>query len=1072
MVDLEGLVLVSDSFGYGKITSHVDGRVCIRFMGQNRDAWYGVKDVAAQKDFKWRPMPIGLKCRVPERGTCTISEATFEPSESARVHEYLVVFDGDAGQTARLTERELWPIPGSLAESPLTKLTGLQGCPVARFRAREALLSAFRQVDRESAGIRALAASRISILPHQAFVVGTVVDDPVWRYVLADEVGLGKTIEAGVIAHQLLAAKSDARILILCPGPLSRQWLCEMHMSFSGRDFRLLDLHDPNRVSLGDWRLVISSLKTAAREHEAALQKVKWDLVIVDEAHQLLWNDVHYALVDRLARATPRLLLLSAVPARERESELLRLLRLIDPVRYADGGPTARRFALLYAAQAALGRRVRIVARQLDRPNELDREQLQEDVEKLLLVDVLRDDVDLKVMQRAATESVDVDGVVPHYRQLVEEVVSRYRISRRILKNRRARLVDASLIAAVARQVVLESYEPSPLEEQISALALDLLEPLAVGRNLGAFQVLFRKMAQALCDPVALYDIANALAAGGDGLAPASKIFDANAALDYDEHDALLEACGAAFTGEVDEPMLQRWLSLLRAAIDVQESSRIVALKSCLKRLQEEGLSKVLVFAGPFGTAEFVADALATEFGSAAVASFRHDLTDDDKEAQVIRFRREQKCVFLVSDESGGEGRNFQFADVLVHFDLPWSVSAVEQRIGRLDRIGRDRPVRSHVICPRTGLEPAWFQCLSDGFSAFSRSISGLEFLLHTTEWQTVATTAGSGPNALLDSIPSIREACDRERASDDAEAVTDAASFRSTRYLRSVESTADTLLEEALPPYLRALGNGQVAKRITDSKDLNLRTWRLRPEDVTDYKLPGLDRDGDNPLRDRYGTFSRAVARERADLEFFTVGHPVVDAIAIAAHQHVAGRSFMARIITDALPAGLYLLSCWRPADAQPGRPEPIPERAMRLLNDRSLWTGVDFETGNEVDSSAAQRVVDQIRENEAAATDLTKATALEVFRPEPGQWAITLKQMLDRSEGSVMAQYASKYQLLDAELCSRLTAEAEDAIRTHPDEGSDYAEGLTAAVAAIQAVKLGVDALGLLKVDAPSQT
>lgn len=1069
MADLEGLVLVSDGFGYCKITAHTGAQIRIHFVGQAREAWYGVNVVAAQKDFKWRPMPIGLRCKVVERGTCTIAEASFEPVESSGVYEYLVVFDGVAGLTDRVTERELWPIPGSLAETPLTKLTGLQAAPVAHFRAREAFHQALRQVARESGGIGALASSRISILPHQAFVVSTVIDDPVWRYVLADEVGLGKTIEAGVIAHQLLASKSDARVLVLCPGPLARQWLCEMRMSFAGRDFRLLDLHDPSQVRLEKWRLVICSMKAAAREYDAAIRKIKWDLVVVDEAHHLLWNDAHYVVAYRLARAAPRLLLLSAVPARERETELLRLLELIDPMRYAERSQTATRFAQLYAAQAALGRRVRIVARQLERTEELDLEQLQEDIRKLLSLDVLRDDDDLRLMAQTAEQATGVEGALGLYRQLIDEVVSRYRLSRRILKNRRARLVDASLMANVGREVVVETYALSLLEEQIATLALDLMTPLADGKHPAAFQVLFCKLAQALCDPVALYDVGNALAAGGDN--PTSG-FDVNAALDYDEHDSLLEACGAAFAASVDDEALQRWLSLLRAAIEVQESGRVAALKLCLERLLDEGLSKVLIFAGPYGTAEFVADALVKVFGKVAVASFRHDLSDEDKETQVTRFRREASCSFLVSDESGGEGRNFQFADALVHYDLPWSVAAVEQRIGRLDRIGRDRPVRSHVICPSTGLEPAWLKCLSEGFGVFTRSISGLEFLLHTTEHQAILTAAGSGPGALLDSIPAIREACDRERASDDAEAITDAASFRSGRYTPAQEGQAEARMEAAVPAYLRVLGGGKAVKQVTDTKDLNLKTWRLRPEDIADYKLRGLEREGDNPLRDRYGTFSRKVARERADLEFFTVGHPVVDALAVAAREHVAGRSFTVQVVSDAVPAGRYMIASWRPARAQVTEFESMPEGATRWVGDRVVWTGLDMESADQVQPSAVQRLVDRICTDEASARDLTRDAALQVFQPEPGQWAATLKGLLDRTEASAKVLYDDRFRERDEHECSRLIAAAAEAIRAHPDEGRSSAEGLNATVEAIRAVRLELDVLALLKIDAPRKS
>lgn len=1071
-MDLDGLVLVNRDFGYCKITAHTGNSVRVHFIGTKREAWYGVQVVAAQKDFKWQSMPAGLKCRVPERGLCTIIEVPFQPSNDHGVHEYLVLFDGDAGETARLTERELWPIPGSLAETPLTRLTSLQGDTLPNFRAREGLLAAFQQVDKESANIGALAASRVSLLPHQAFVIGTVIDDPRWRYILADEVGLGKTIEAGAIAHQLLSEKPDARVLVLCPGPLSRQWLCEMHLSFGGRAFRLLDLHDPAKVSLKAWPLVISSLKIAARDYRARMLGTKWDMVIVDEAHQLLWNEGHYELVEQLAGAAPRLLLLSAVPARERDTELMRLLRLIDPERYREGSPVVDQFSTLYAAQSTIGRRLRIVSRQLDKSGNLDHEQLQDDVQRLLSIDVLREDADLRNFQRIAQENQETAGKLLCYRQLLDEVVLRYRISRRILKNRRARLVDAELLHGVPRALMTEIYDPSPLEARIGAEALDLLSSLANSPSIDALQVLFRKVAQSLCDPVALYEIANALVAGDSEVEVDMRIFDANAAFDYDEQDAVLGGCADVFERDLDLSGLNRLVSLLRAAIEVPEQVRIRALKTCLRRLMSEGSRKLLVFAGTFGAAEYAAESLIAEFGKEAVASFRHDLHDDEKEKQVARFKRDAQCCILVSDESGGEGRNFQFADALVHFDLPWSVSAMEQRIGRLDRIGRDRPVRSFVICPAGGLEEAWMHCLDQGFGVFTRSISGLEFMLHATERLAVKTAVEGGPAALADMIPGIREASERERASDDAEALTDAASFRSTsRYLRAAESVADEMLEKSVPAYLRAIGRGEAAKRVTDDKDLNLRIWRLRPEEVTDYNLVGLERQGENPLRDCYGTFSRSVARDRPDLDFFAIGHPVVDALAVAARQHIRGRSLMVRIETDTVTPGLILLSAWRVTRFKPDGTERLSERALRLLAGRVVWVAVDLDTGDEFDAAIASRLAAELISEEAAVRDIGRDTVFELIKPEHGAWSATLNDLLARAAAKASEAYKTRYREADASFCELLMAETTAVARTRSDEGDGYAQAVALTLDAIQGAELESDVLCLLKVDPKPQ-
>jgi ATP-dependent helicase HepA len=435
--NLIGLIFRHKDFGYAKIRSKSDRQVRVRFIGQGRDAFYAADALEKKSDFSRDSLPIGLGCKLEGRGVCRITEASFTVSESDGAYSYVVVFDED-GLTARVSERELWPIPDSVAETPISKLIGLSDGSLSAFRARQRFLAALRKVNQESAGIRALTASRIDVMPHQAYVVGTVVDDSIWRYILADEVGLGKTIEAGVIAHQLLAAKPDARVLVLCPGPLTRQWLCEMHTSFAGRVFRLLDLYDPEDVDLLEWNLVISSLKIAYRDYAQSLLATPWDLVIIDEAHGLLWNDHHYSLAFNLANQTRRLLLLSAVPAREREGELLRLLQLIDPQRYKDGSASASHFSVLYASQATIGRRLRLVARQLESAtSDIDREQLHRDAERLLSLELLRVDEDLRGLYEAAASRESTDAALNDYRALVDAVVVRYRISRRILKNRR-----------------------------------------------------------------------------------------------------------------------------------------------------------------------------------------------------------------------------------------------------------------------------------------------------------------------------------------------------------------------------------------------------------------------------------------------------------------------------------------------------------------------------------------------------------------------------------------------------------------------------------------------------------
>lgn len=1070
MSTLEGLVLINREFGYCKITDHTGERVRVRFCGTSREAWYSTRLVAEQRDFKWRPLPVGLKCEVKGRGSCSIVESSFRTDEASGVYEYVVEFDDTGGESAKLSERDLWPIPGSLIETPLTRIANLQLDPFPHYLAHEALTGALAQVSNEVSGIEALAASRVVLLPHQAFVVGTVVDDPIWRYILADEVGLGKTVEAGVIVHQLFASKPNARVLVLCPGPLARQWLCEMHLSFGGRDFHLLDIHPPRQVRLSEWTRVISSIKVAMRDHADTISAESWDLVIVDEAHHLLWNEDQYEFVERLSSRSAGLLLLSAIPAQERESELLRLLRLIDPTQYSDGSATADRFSDLYAAQRVIGRRVRIVSRHLTDPDDEDVIELHEDAKRLLACDVLKDDEELDGLRRAAEATCDLRETRRLYRNLVDEVVARYRISRRILKNRRARLVDADLLSSVTRVCQLFRYEPSELDREIAALTIDVLQSARespVDRSV--LYALFRKAVQAICDPVALYEVATALRLP-DESGESALLSDANAVYDYDEHDVVLRALATSIGPHVNEGQLERFIALIRAAIDLGELPRIAALKACLDDLRRESARKIIVFAGAYGTASFLEEMLAKEHGSLSVAAFRHELDDAAKEAQVTRFRRDPSCWILVSDESGGEGRNFQFADVLVHFDLPWSVSAIEQRIGRLDRIGRDRPVKSVVLCPTGTIEAEWFEGLDQGFGVFCRSISGLEFMLRNVEHQIFDAVLHDGHGALREIIPSIREKCERERASDDADALTDAASFRSSsRYLRSLEASAGVMLENAAPLYLRSCARKDSARQVTDMKDANLKIWRLRPGDVSEFQLLGIERKAEDSLQERYGTFSRVTARERPDLEFFSVGHPVIDALADASRRYVRGRTFAVRSVSNDINPGFYLSVRWRVIPGVVGPEDVSIERTIRHLNGRYVHNVVDIETEGFLNEQDRRSVVELLDPERESTSDFRGEPLLEELSTLLDTWGARVVRMVRASEEVATEIHSERYGELDRTFCADLSADAAFVLRTRRDETPAYARSLECCIAALKNARVTLDSLGIVRVTGP---
>lgn len=251
----------------------------------------------------------------------------------------------------------------------------------------------------------------------------------------------------------------------------------------------------------------------------------------------------------------------------------------------------------------------------------------------------------------------------------------------------------------------------------------------------------------------------------------------------------------------------------------------------------------------------------------------------------------------MVSDETGGEGRNFQFVDELIHFDLPWHVSKIEQRIGRLDRLGRKNPeVCSNISFAVGGEEDGLLGCLESGFQVFTRSISGLEFALAHLERRIALTAISEGYEGLNVLVNEIKNGAEAERAEDDVQGMLDAASLErvSAEVFRRAQSTPerDLALEEAFCGWFKFItGNG--AMRFPPTGDLPEKSIvEFRPNQLPPGTVP-LATVGNGVQADRLGTFRRQIAQERPDLEFFSVGNEFFDAICASLKQSSRGRTY-----------------------------------------------------------------------------------------------------------------------------------------------------------------------------------
>ena len=248
-----GYIVNHSGLGLGKVFGEEGSNYVIKFNS-------GKELLVNKTVIRRASLELNQLCET-EKGKCVVKDVKI--ATGSKPHHYKVEYL-KSGLKSKVSEISLSPLREKAAlaqltdeqtKSPKSRLENLGHGSYRMYDARDSLLNAYSRVISRAKGLKALLSCRIDLWPHQAFVAGTILLDRRRRYLLADEVGLGKTIEAGIVLHDLLAANANAKILILCPGALALQWLCEIYSKFGGHIFKLLDLHSHR------------SFDTAAQKH-------------------------------------------------------------------------------------------------------------------------------------------------------------------------------------------------------------------------------------------------------------------------------------------------------------------------------------------------------------------------------------------------------------------------------------------------------------------------------------------------------------------------------------------------------------------------------------------------------------------------------------------------------------------------------------------------------------------------------------------------------------------------------------------------------------------------------------
>ncbi len=590
-----------------------------------------------------------------------------------------------------------------------------------------------------------LAQARVNLMPHQVFVAHRVVSQYPHRFMLCDEVGLGKTIEAAMVIKELRARGQAQRVLILVPSGLQRQWQFELKTKFN-ETFAIYDkstiAHLKNTGATNPWtehNSVITSHTWASwdetRREEIA--SVPWDMIIVDEAHHARAQrhgskrsitNLYRLVQDLVAppEASRRaVLFLTASPMQLAPYELYSMCEMLDPVLFA----SEEDFAEHLDSRADLSQ----AARSLETDGKPDHETQEYDA----LVGVIIEH--LKLTTEASTDLLRDTPAL----ELVAMLREHHRLSEVLIRNRK------SIVGGfMPRHAVRWEVELSKAEREVHELMDGLMqrgydhaaslsgsERSVVGFQMVILQKLLASSSSALLASLLKRRDSAAESTAGHSAAELAELLleDDDGAGDVSEGDESAGNVLASMAGHWDHR--DDFDHVIEALRRVRRDTKTKVLRKGLKAIfgdpEEQPHPKVLIFTEFRETQAMLARELAD---LAQVDMFHGQLSPADKDAAVERFRDGQGPHILVSTEAGGEGRNFQFCHIIVNYDLPWNPMKVEQRIGRVDRIRQEKPVsvfNFHVVGT---IEGRILDVLERRIHIFEQAVGSLDPILGEAE--------------------------------------------------------------------------------------------------------------------------------------------------------------------------------------------------------------------------------------------------------------------------------------------------------------------------------------------------
>lgn len=691
----------------------------------------------------------------------------------------------------------------------------------------------------KSSSVYGYTGARVDLIPHQLYVASQVTQRKNPRVLLSDEVGLGKTVEAGLILHRKLITGAATRVLIIVPESLVHQWFVEMFRKFNiwftimdeARCQAVTELDKEVNPFLED-QLIIASQELLLEKPQWGMRAVQgeWDLTIIDEAHHIVWKQdevtPEYDLASRICEESKSVLLLTATPEQLGEESHFARLKLLSPERFYD-------------------------FETFQKENEM-----QKDVAELadiILEDKKLDDKHLTILTDTLKDEEDIGlwlGDISAYKEkVIDALVDRHGPGRLIFRNTRK---------------IMKNFPERKLIPHSMKADQDLLSVIR--------------------------------SQSGESLQEYAENLDALAIQNGLDEDARLKWLVDTLSANKEKKFL----------FICKTKEKVIALEEAFRK--HSGIKTVL---------------------------FHEDLNLMQRDKNAVFFSSPEGASIMFCSEIGSEGRNFQFAHDMILWDVPVIPGLLEQRIGRLDRIGQTETIKIHVPYFEGTVQEVLVRLYHEGLDAFEHSLQGGNFLMKQMEKEALEAVKNMGDDkgslqALLDHAAKLTQEV-RKQLDEGRDRLLEYNSFREQDALDLVDTIIDSEDDHLLEKYLDSAFDYYGILH----EEMSPNIWKIAPgPNMLSDALPALLPEG------QLMSLKRTKALHDEQMMFLSWEHPLVSGMMDELLSTEKGNaSFAIYLDEDSrtfLLESIFVAECASALDLQVSR--YLPSTPIRLVVNHKL--------------------------------------------------------------------------------------------------------------------------------------